>query len=773
MFDFPKDAQWISGPEYDYGADGAGYYADHRNHILVGAFELDAVPVKSTLGLAVLGYARVTVNGSAVSGDELVGDWTNYAKLVTYRTYEVAGLLVAGANEVRIELGNGFYNPSPLRLFGKYSLRERLAEVGTPKALLAIVDNEGNALLKSDSSWGYTLGNLTFNNVYLGERADLRLAESELQPVPVTLKNDRNLESATVSSIRAFDSVDGADVRSARMDGRDVLIVDFRQMVEGFVDLEVMAREGDVVRVRYAETVDEKGTPDFGPNLAGMVGATIPKAGPNGTDLVVPGGPGAPDAAVETDVITCREGLNRFRNTFTLHSFRYAVVEGVTADALRAIKATYVHTDLAQVGTLSMGNDWLDALHDAAVRTKLNNVHGVWEDCAREHLGYGGDMVALAASNLLSFDAEGLIRKTVRDFRNDQTANGGVPETAPYVGIQSMGTGEGEGPLLWQVAYPFLVLRAYQWYGARDLVEGEWPHVRRLVDYLLSRDPEELAAHCLGDHGSVQTGTVNEGDWKGGTTDRDFTSWCAILWFARMAQDFCRILGEDGAAYAQADSSLASLIRERFQNADGSFGNGTQTSYAFAAYFGLMDQQVAGDAIAGLMAEQDDVLSAGIFGASFAWDILHETGHDDAVERWLLREGEPSYKTMLAAGNGALAEQFHMADGSYDHAMFSSYVQWMYHALAGIRVARDAVAADHVVVSPHFSTLTDHVKARLALRGGEVSTSWDRQADGSIRLAVKASEGVRVDVVMPSGYEAKASNNFASTNQSYDIVAGR
>ena len=122
------------------------------------------------------------------------------------------------------------------------------------------------------------------------------------------------------------------------------------------------------------------------------------------------------------------------------------------------IYATYVHTDLKQIGNVQTDHSFYNELFDAAMRTKLNNVHGTFEDCARERLGYGGDMVALAASNLYTFDLEAFYKKIIKDFRYEQTTNGGIPETAPYMGIQSNGTGQGEGPLLWQLVYLYLSL---------------------------------------------------------------------------------------------------------------------------------------------------------------------------------------------------------------------------------------------------------------------------------------------------------------------------
>ena len=48
-------------------------------------------------------------------------------------------------------------------------------------------------------------------------------------------------------------------------------------------------------------------------------------------------------------------------------------------------------------------------------------------------------MVALATSHLYIFDLEEFYKKIIKDFRFEQTENGGIPETAPYMGINQMG----------------------------------------------------------------------------------------------------------------------------------------------------------------------------------------------------------------------------------------------------------------------------------------------------------------------------------------------
>ena len=203
-------AWWISGPTYEYGEDDAGYYQPHRNHVVSRTFEMNGFK-RASLTLSVLGYARVTINGKALGNVELLGDWTNFTKQVTSRTFDVTELLRPRTNTIEVELGNGWFNPSPLTMFGKYNLRERLAEVGTPAVLVTLVV-DGQTLLVSDDSWSCHEGQLLFNNLYLGETRDLSSAGGAELPL-VVQKDMRNVEPAVVEPCRRFAPVAGSDVR--------------------------------------------------------------------------------------------------------------------------------------------------------------------------------------------------------------------------------------------------------------------------------------------------------------------------------------------------------------------------------------------------------------------------------------------------------------------------------------------------------------------------------------------------------------------------------
>lgn len=211
-------------------------------------------------------------------------------------------------------------------------------------------------------------------------------------------------------------------------------------MISGFIDIEFYVQDHTYVIFQYSEKF-ENNQMDYHTCLAGSVGEQI-------QDITVPGGLGVPVMVIQKDEIIVCAGKDSYTNTFTYHSLRYALVQGIGQEDIDILPAIYAHTDLERIGTIGTDNAALNELHDVALCTKLNNVHGMFEDCARERLGYGGDMVALVTSNLYTFNLEELYKRIIRNFRCEQTKNGGILETAPYMGIQSSGTGEGEGPLL-------------------------------------------------------------------------------------------------------------------------------------------------------------------------------------------------------------------------------------------------------------------------------------------------------------------------------------
>ena len=170
------EGQWISKFPKEYNYDASDYYDDNPNTLIRKEFNIKKTNSNYYLNVGCLGYYIAYINGKRVGDYELNSDWTQYDKTIYYDTYEVSELLTDGKNVISFELGNGMYNPAPLRLFGKYNLRERLRLIGEPCLIASIHENE-ICILKTDKSWKVSDGPLLFNNLYIGERFDARQAQ--------------------------------------------------------------------------------------------------------------------------------------------------------------------------------------------------------------------------------------------------------------------------------------------------------------------------------------------------------------------------------------------------------------------------------------------------------------------------------------------------------------------------------------------------------------------------------------------------------------------
>lgn len=718
---------WISAEPVSYGEEDAHYYQDHPNAVLHKEFEVKEK--KQVLCyIACLGYYIVYINGKRVGEDELNHDWTNPKACVYYEQYDITSYVSVGKNNMEIHLGNGMYNPAPLRLFGKYNLRERLQEIGEPQLLCDIIMGQA-VLAKSDDSWRYEEGSYVFQNLYLGERIDFTKDRTPSRRV-VCLQHERCLKQSFMPKNKVFQTVEAKE----RKPFQQGILVDFHEMISGFIDVTLMLKQGQRVTIQYSERLQGEHL-DFSTSFAGSVGEVI-------QGHVIDGGKGAPAEAIQTDVIIGTEGKHQFRNQFTWHSFRYAYITGCELEQLHHIRAHYVHANLQQIGHVHTTHAMLQELYDVAIRTKLNNAHATFEDCARERLGYGGDMVALAMSNLYTFDLEAYYRKILLDFRYDQSELGGISETAPYVGIQSNGTGEKEGPLLWQLVYPYLLYKHNQFYGDREFLKEEYPYVVKQLNYLMSFDLDQLAACCLGDHGSM----LLAGQFRVPTPDKAFVGYCSVLLLLKYGIALSNLLHEDCKSYQASYSHIENVIKQKFLREDGSYGDKTQTSYAFAIALELGDCERLCEQLATLIKENQYVLDSGIFGMAFTYEALHTYGYDDVVEAWLLQESAVSFHHMLSSGSRALSELFVGEHQSYNHAMFASYQQWYYEGLAGIQIQEDACAFSHIKLRPYFSKKIKQVDARIQTKQGELRSTWFKEQKKVI-WKVHIPKGIQYEIL--------------------------
>jgi alpha-L-rhamnosidase len=168
-------AQWISDGRPLPGSDSLFYMA-HPAPLFRKEFNVKQTIDSATLYITAAGYYLASLNGNPIGNNVLDPAWTDYSKRIYYSTYNVKDLIQSGENCLGVSLGNGFYNPLPLRKWGRRNLRNDL-QIGKPKFLAKLVIYYENGTVEdifSNNSWKYAYGPIVKNSVYIGVTYDAR-----------------------------------------------------------------------------------------------------------------------------------------------------------------------------------------------------------------------------------------------------------------------------------------------------------------------------------------------------------------------------------------------------------------------------------------------------------------------------------------------------------------------------------------------------------------------------------------------------------------------
>lgn len=726
-----KDIQWITGKELPGGSE---YYSDNNNLILMKSFTID-FPVKeaSFLGSA-LGFYELRLNGKKVDFSELNSKWTNYREVIYYDMVDVTEYLRVGENEIQLELGNGWYNPAPLKMFGKYNLRDHLP-TGNPAAFckLFISDGSKSQLVESDESWDYLEGQYLFNNVYLGERVDLLHEEKSLKKVrPHTPPTDRLIPHF----IPYVKSIAKQKPESIIQKQPKKLLIAFPKNYEGFFEIAFHASAGDRIEIVYGEELNPDGSISTESNIAGAVKPLF------GGKYKIDGGPGAPEKAEQRDSIICKDGVNKFKNKFTYHSYKYVEIEGLEKEQIIDCYSHLVANDQEENVEFLSSESFLNELFQAVKLTKMNNTHDTFEDCARERFGYGGDMVNLMKTQLYLFESKDILEKILIDFRHDMDPSGAIPETAPYVGIGSFGTGGKGGPLGWQLVYPYGLKNLMAFYGDTGFVLSELPYAKKHIAFLLDADLDAVKDWCLGDWASIDAEVV---EYRRTSPDKEFTTYCIYLLTLRLYKEILEDLRQDQDLQSELENRITmtkDFINQKFKNDDDSYGTKSQTSYAYAAFSGLVDnKEKFAELLSDKIAQEDGKLHTGIFGSFFIYEILGEYGFNKQMLEWLLKDGNYTFKDMLSKGTGTLFEHLYEENEAKNHAMFGSYLGWLIEKVLGIEIDGNA-KGNKIILNAPFDSELSYCMGSYTTEQGRLSVHWSREASGGIKYEATIDSGI-------------------------------
>lgn len=738
-------ARWINDGVDLPGRD-EDFYKPDRAPRFRKKFKLSGPMRQARLYITGLGYYQVHINGLTVGRQRLDPLWTDYRDHVYYSVFDVSGLMQPGDNTIGVELGNGWYNPLPLRMWGRLNLREHLP-VGRPclRAQLEVIGADGSRqVIATDETWRVAPGPIVRNSIYLGEHYDARAEHPGWSTTP--FDDSKWSHSAIVASpptgrliatpVQPITPQQSIRPVSCKQTQPGHYIFDFGRNFTGTVKLRVHGHAGQQIQLRYGELLHDDGTLNVMTSVCGQIKR-------NGE-----GGPGAPDVAEQSDIYILRgDKVETYEPRFTFHSFRYVEIIGwpgePTVDDLAGIP---LRCDVTPIGQFKCSNELFNDIEQMVRNTFESNLMGVQSDCPhRERFGYGGDIVATADTFMLHYDMAAFYSKAVHDYSDAAQPGGGLTETAPYVGVADGGFGGGSGPVGWGLAHPLLIQKMLRYYGDRRLLEQHYMVARQWVDMVHHNTPSGIVNNGIGDHEAIDKVPVH------------LTGTAFYFAASRLVSELADRLGhgEESRKYA----ALAETVRQRFveiftTETPGRLTVDKQGAYAIALAYGLVPEQREAmlERLAELIASNNNCLTTGIFATPAMLEELSRGGRMRIAAQLVDHRNWPGWGYMLDHGATTLWEHWKFSDNvySHNHPMFGSVSAWMIQHVAGLEITPDAVGCDHVTIRPQPTADIAWAEVKYESIRGTVISRW-RRNDNNFTLQVRIPVGAEATVMIPTG----------------------
>lgn len=747
-------AKWISDGSKQFKRD-EDFYQQDPMPVFRKQINIRKKIAVARLYISGLGYSEVYINNKKISDDVLNPGFTAYRKEVLYVTYDITGALKNGIlNTIGVKVGNGWYNPLPLRLFGQYNLRN-VQQTGRPcikaQALITYTDGAVETIV-TDESWQSTPGPVIRNNVFLGEEYDARLEKSFASTdgwknAVVTDGPTGVLKAQMPPPVRITKHVQPVRINEV---GKDTFIVDMGQNFAGVARIKVSGPAGTAVSLRFAEIIHPNGALNWITTTAGHIKEMWNMSG----------GPGAPKTAWQKDVYILKgNGVEVWNPSFTFHAFRYVEITGWPGKpTLQDIEGLRMNSDVQQQGEFACSNEMFNTLHDKIQWTFLSNIFSVQSDCpGREKMGYGADIVATTGAYIHNYNMANFYRKTVQDFANDQQPDGAITEIAPYTGIADRGYGGQSGPLGWQLAFSFVQKKLYDYYGDKQIIEQQYPAFKKQLEFLQANAKQGLYHWDIGDHEAIDPRA------------EAFSAACFYYHHAILATEFAAILNKkaDSVQYAKLAGSIrTAIVRKYLVPNTGRFDNATQAAQIFALWYDISpEKEKTFEVLLSEFERHKWHVSTGIFSTMMLFDVLREKDKNELAYRIANQRDFPGWGYMLANDATTLWESWEKpSSSSYNHPMFGSIEEWFYKSLLGINAT--APGFKKIIIKPQQAELT-WAKGSYQSMYGLIESDWKKTAT-SFQLRVN----IPVNTTAEIWVKANKKNAITINGNSNLLLAG-
>ena len=756
---FTPNAQWIQDPR-DLPSSDSLFYLNYPAPLFRKEFRTDSKIEKATMYITAAGYYKATINGNKVGKNVLDPAWTDYSKRIYYSDYDVTSLINDGNNCIGVTVGNGFYNPLPLRKWGSRNLRNDLT-VGKPVFISRLVINYTNGQTSevvSDTTWKFAYGSVLKNSVYLGVSYDAR---REVKDWDKPGFDDKSWNSAIVGKypgggiqktffppVQVTDRIDPVDIYSPV---QGIYIVDMGVNFTGTYKIKLSGRPGDTITFRFGERIYEDGKLNPMTTVIGQIKS-------KGV-----GGPGAPEIAWQTDnYIIGDDSVAWFSPDFTYHTYRYMEISGLKYKPRKSdIVGLFMHSNVSNENSFSCSSELLNDIQEAVLRTFRANLVSVQSDCpAREKFAYGGDLNATSESFIYNFDMQTFYRKTIYDWV-DAMNDSLFIDTAPYVGIKYCG-------ISWESAFLITQYYLYLYYNDTEIIEELYQLDKRWMEKVERIHPEGLVNEGLSDHESLEPVPVS------------LTGTGHYLQCAKIMKTFASVMGDTiyERKYEMLAENLKNSLRNEFWEKQVKENINRQTLFSTLIYHGIIPDDEMGAAKDSLLKAVKNGpsghFSTGIFGTKYILESLSENYSANLVYDIVNSTKYPGWGFMIDNGATTIWETWKESDNTFSncHPMFGTVTEWYYRWLGGIRPDPENPGFREFIIAPSTPEGLQFVNCSYSSPFGRIESNWEKGQSGSYRFEMKIPDGTQANIILPVDPSQKVNIRKGDENLEAEKIIG-
>ena len=723
--------------------------------LLRSTFHIEGHPASGSVRLVGLGHYELYLNGNRVGTSVIHQAWSQYDRTLYSEEFDISAFLRKGDNAWGALLGNSFWHVGPANDAMRFIKTDAMPDFSNGYPYLLFLEahirtEEGNEIVVTSSeSWKWSMGPLTFSNIYAGEDFDARMLpvgwaspgfnDRMWEHVIVAPVPKGSVEEYSAPLLREFQVFDPDSIVSPKADEYTFI---YPQNCSALLRFTVQGSAGQTIRFRPCEYMDSTGQVKF--TYTWGTGKDI------WFDYTLKGG-----SSESHQALFCYEGCQYVGVTG-------AVPEGYPnprgLPIIKQLQLVHVRAANEVVGQFTCSSALQNGAHRLIDWSIRSNMSYVATDCPhREKNGWQEQNWHMARAMSYRFDIHSWYKKIARDLTDAQLPDGHIPTNCPnyLVGIPPHGFWN-EAPE-WGISGVLVPWHLFEWYGDTNAIVTSFESMRRYVDYLSSQAKDGIITSNLGDWYDYGHG---KGDGPSQWTPNEVSATAIWALGAATVSRSAQVLGR--TVEAESYQSLFNQIRKDFQRhfydpaSKTVLNHGScQAANSAALCIGLVpdaDRKEVLQAIVDDLAKRNWQQTAGEVLQVFFLRALAEGNRNDILYRVYSREDRGSYGYMVREGLTTLPESWDArrgTGGSMNHFMLGHLMEWHYAYVAGIRQQPGSVGWRRVLIAPNPGSL-DNASASFNSPAGRIEVHWEHQANQFV-MVVSLPAGVQGEAVLPSG----------------------